>query len=257
MKRLSGLIYSFAIICLLLGAGANADTLRFGVDLNYPPFSSLGSDGKPHGFDVEVAYALCNDMKVNCQIVYQDWPGLVKALDMGKFDAILSSMEITTERKKVVDFTSPYYATPSRLLAAPGVQIAQLGVEHARIGVLTGSTQEYFAQKRWANQGAVVLEYDKTAMALHDLKNHHLDGVLIDCVAGDLALNGPLQNAGMAYVGPVYHNPAYFGEGAGIAVKKGDSALLNRLNQALADLRANGVLQGLKQRYFSARPCGA
>ena len=103
---------------------AAAEWLRFGIDGNYPPFASFGRDGQLQGFDVDIANALCDAMQRQCLIVPQDWDGLIPALNANKFDAILSSMSITAERRKAVDFTDRYYRLPSRMLAAPGTDTA-------------------------------------------------------------------------------------------------------------------------------------
>lgn len=251
----------YRLLCLAfmffsMSTCVRSETLRFGIDLNYPPFSSLGEDGLPHGFDVDMAYAVCAEMKVTCLVVYQDWPGLVKALYLGKFDAILSSMQVTAERKKILDFSDAYYTVPSRMISFRSINPEQFGHQHQRIGVLIGSTQESFAKDRWGAQGAMVRSYDKTAMALHDLKTHHLDAVLMDCIAGDLALNGVLKNSGFNYVGPRYQDAGYFGQGASIAVKKGDTTLQSRLNNALRRMQSTGVYQKIRDKYFSAKQCG-
>ncbi|RBH42288.1 ABC transporter substrate-binding protein, partial [Pseudomonas sp. MWU13-2860] len=114
-----------AAAALLSGFSVQAETLRFGVDLNYPPFSKQGADGKPQGFDIDMANALCGGMKVTCQIVPQDWDGLIPALNANKFDAILSSMQITEERKKAVDFSNKYYNIASRIVAKSGTAVDQ------------------------------------------------------------------------------------------------------------------------------------
>src|SRR6185369_4812389 len=101
---------------LTLGvAQAQEKTLKIGTEGAYPPFNNLTSDGKLVGFDVDIAKALCDEMKAKCEFVTQDWEGIIPALQAGKFDAIIASMSITPERAEKVDFTNKYYNTPSAI----------------------------------------------------------------------------------------------------------------------------------------------
>ena len=82
--------------------------LRVGVEGNYPPFSKMSPDGQLSGFDIDIARALCAQMKAECTLVQQEWDGMIPALNVRKFDLIVASMTISDERKKAVDFRSEY-----------------------------------------------------------------------------------------------------------------------------------------------------
>ena len=124
---------AIAAIGLAFGvAGAAAQQkewkeIRIGTEGAYPPFNNLTADGKLEGFDIDIAQALCDEMKVTCEFVAQEWDGIIPALQAGKFDAIIASMSITPERLKQVDFTRKYYNTPPAI-AAPTGSKATLGL---------------------------------------------------------------------------------------------------------------------------------
>lgn len=230
---------------------AHADTVRFGIDGNYPPFAKQGADGKLQGFDVDIAYALCTAMKASCEIVPQDWDGLIPALNANKFDAILSSMSITDERKKAVDFTNKYYNTPSRMIAKAGTTVSQASFKGKKIGVLRASTQEKFAKDFWGKNGATVVSYGKAPEGFLDLKSGRIDGMFVDSVVGETDFLKSAQGKGFAFVGADYSDSKYFGYGAGIAVKKGNKTLQDRLNQAIALIRKDGSYKKVQDKYFN------
>ena len=105
------------------------DVVRMGTEGAYPPFNTIGTDGVLSGFDIDIAKALCEEMKAECTFVTQDWDGIIPALLAGKFDAIIASMSITDERDQVIDFTAPYIPpSPSAYLALTGADVDLGGV---------------------------------------------------------------------------------------------------------------------------------
>ncbi|MEQ6289073.1 ABC transporter substrate-binding protein [Vogesella sp. GCM10023246] len=239
------------MLLAMLGT-AQGETLRFGMDGNYPPFTKQGADGNLQGFDVDIAQALCQVMQVTCQIVPQDWDGLIPGLNANKYDAILSSMSITAERKKAVDFTNKYYHVPARMIAKAGSSIGAKDFSGKRIGVLRASTQEKYARDVWGKNGANIVVYGKAPEAFLDLKSGRVDGVFVTSEVGDQDFIQTKQGAGYAFVGAPITDVRYFGEGAGIAVKKGNAELVQRLNQAISQIRKNGSYGKIQKKYFSA-----
>ncbi|MGL6070539.1 ABC transporter substrate-binding protein [Craterilacuibacter sp.] len=233
-------------------------TVRIGVEAAYEPFASKSADGKLIGFDIDMANALCAQMKVKCVFVEQDWKGIIPALNAKKYDAIISSMSITDERKKAVDFTDKYYHTPSRLIAKAGSgNGAAASLKGKKIGVLKASIQEKYAHKYYAPAGAVVVPYDNTQQVYLDMNAGRLDGTVADSVEGSAGFLKKPQGKDFAFVGPVLADPAIFGQGAGIALRKGDTALRDGFNGAIKAIRANGTYKKINDKYFAFDAYGA
>ena len=108
MRKLNKTIISFLTILLLLAGNALADKIKIGTEGAYPPWNSKDASGKLIGFEVELAQELCAIMKHECTIVEQDWDGMIPALLMRKFDAIMAGMSITAERQKTITFSQGY-----------------------------------------------------------------------------------------------------------------------------------------------------
>ncbi|KMJ54071.1 ABC transporter substrate-binding protein [Vogesella sp. EB] len=244
-------LLALGTLALALSATVSAETLRFATDASYPPFSKQGADGKMTGFDPDIAQALCAVMKAKCEIVPQDFDGIIPALQAKKFDAVIASMNITEERKKAVDFSDKYYNMASRLVAKQGTQVNAAWFKGKKIGVLRSSIQEKYARDTFAKQGAQLVSYGKAPESFMDLKAGRVDAAFVDAAVGDVDFVKTPNGKGFALVGPDYNEAKYFGVGSGIAVRKGDKALLTRINAALKQIRADGSYDKIQKKYFS------
>ena len=126
--------------------------MKIGTEGAYPPFNNLTADGKLEGFDIDIANALCAEMKVTCEFVTQDWDGIIPALQAGKFDAIIASMSITPERAEKVDFTNKYYNTPSAIAGPKDstipASLTKADLAGKTIGVATSQLVEAILRER-------------------------------------------------------------------------------------------------------------
>ncbi|MCE6981961.1 transporter substrate-binding domain-containing protein, partial [Pseudomonas frederiksbergensis] len=143
-------VIRFAGACALLLAGstlAPAETLKIATEGAYPPFNYVDSDNKLHGFDVDITHALCEQMKVECTLVAQDWEGIIPALMAKKSDAVMASMINTEERRKKIAFTNHYYKTPLSVAVAKDSEItdAQTDFKGYTVGAQSSSTQAIYA----------------------------------------------------------------------------------------------------------------
>ena len=242
---------TLALLALTAGSLAMAQTtLRVGVEGAYPPFSEIGTDGKLKGFDIDIANAVCAQMKVTCTLVQAEFDAMIPALKAKKFDAIVASMSITEERKKAVDFSSKYYSTPARFVTRQDAafEVTEAGLKGKRIGVQRTTIHDRFATATF--KGATIVRYAKQDEIYLELANGRIDGTLMDSVAADVGFLKTPSGKNFVFKGPLYNDPKFFGEGAGIAVRKGDDALRKKLNEAIAAIRADGSYKKIQAKYF-------
>ncbi len=249
---------SVAAFALTLGAAQAQDVLKIGTEGAYPPFNTLTADGKLEGFDIDIANALCDEMKVKCEFVTQDWDGIIPALQAGKFDAIIASMSITDERKEKVDFTKKYYKTPSALVAPKDTDLKGVTKEDLAgktIGVATSTTHYNYAEKTFTD--STLKGYPTSQEFMLDLANGRLDAAEDDISVLEEWLKTP-DGACCKIVGVPSPQPdEIFGEGAGIAVRKGETDLVNKINAAIDAIRDNGKYKAINDKYFSIDVYGA
>ena len=239
---------------LVLAGGAQAKDwtkVRIGVEGAYPPFSSIAPDGSLVGFDIDIAMALCAEMKAECTLVAQDWDGIIPALLAKKYDAIVASMSITEERKQKVDFTNKYYQTPARFVAKTGTiaDISKEALAGKKVGVQRATIHDSFLTDNFGDAVEVV-RYGTQDEANLDLVAGRVDLLLADSVALNEGLLKTDQGKDFAFVGPAYTDPKWFGPGAGIAIRKSDNDLRDQLNAAIDAIRANGTWDKIAAKYF-------
>jgi arginine/ornithine transport system substrate-binding protein len=251
-RRLALAAAAAGLVAFVGPAGAQEkEKLRIGVEGAYPPFSSVTPEGELVGFDIDIAMALCEEMQAECTLVQQDWDGIIPALLARKYDAIVASMSITEERKQKVDFTKKYYQTPARFVAKKGsdVEITPEALEGKKVGVQRATIHDSFLTDNYGDSVEIV-RYGTQDEANLDLVAGRVDLLLADSIALRDGLLKTPEGADFEFVGPSFSDPKWFGEGAGIAVRKGDTELQERLNLAIDEIRANGTWDRIAQKYF-------
>lgn len=249
-KRLALAVSAAALILSVGASQAQEMTLKIGTEGAYPPFNNLTSDGKLVGFDIDIANALCEEMKAKCEFVTQDWDGIIPALQAGKFDAIIASMSITAERKEKVDFTDKYYNTPPAIAAPKDSDIKGVTKEDLAgktIGVQGSTTHFNYSEKTYTD--SEVKAYPTAQEYQLDLANGRLDAVNDDISVLEQWLDSP-EGACCKLIGAVAPDPEIHGPGAGIAVRKGETALVEKFNAAIQAIRANGKYKEINDKYF-------
>lgn len=235
-----------------LSMADEAKPVRIGIEAAYPPFAMKTPEGAITGFDYDIGNALCAEMQVKCVWIEQEFDGLIPALKVRKFDAVLSSMSITDDRKKSVDFTGKYYSTPAKLAMKAGAVINDplVDLQDKKIGVQRSSVYDRYATAVFVPAGAEVVRYSSQNEVFLDLTSGRLDATLADSVNIDDGFLKTDAGKGYAFAGPDFTDVKYFGEGQGIAVRKGDTALAAKINAAILAIRANGKYQEVQDKYF-------
>ena len=233
----------------LLSATAQAETLKIGVEAMYPPYEYKDASGKLMGFDVDLADAVCAKMNVTCEWVESSFDGLIPALNARKFDFINSTMNITEQRKKVINFTQPIYQSPSQLVVKSDVNVDlsadSLLKNNVTVSVLQGSAQETYAKKHWQSKGVKVISYGNQDQAFVDLLNGRVASTFLNTpVAKETFLNKP-EAKNFKIVDEFAKDEAILGEGIAFGVRKDDDKLKKRLDEALQALKEEGVILSL------------
>ncbi len=246
-----------SVFAIGLGSAQAGEMLRIGVEGAYPPFSWKEPDGTLKGFDIDIALALCEKMGRECDLVEQDWDGIIPALLAKKYDAIVASMSITEERKKKVDFTTKYYNTPAKFVAAKdaGFEPTPAGLKGKVVGLQRGTIHQCYMEKMFPDVELKL--YGTQEEVFLDLTAGRIDAQISDSIQ---ALEGFLnQDAGKdyAFLGGDQFDLECHGEGAGIALRKGEDDLRMALNKAIAEIREDGTYQKINDKYFDFDIFGA
>lgn len=227
--------------------------IRVATDGGYPPFSRLAADGRPTGFDVDVASAICLRLAAECEVVATGWDGLLPALEGRKVDLVVASQPITEEARRRVGFTAKYHQIWPRFvgrdLSTP-VDPAPAATRGRRIGVRAGTAHAAYLAAVHAPKGATVVVFPTEADALRALAGDRLDLVFGDALALYDWLD--LDPAGRCcrFVGKPVESTRWFGAGAGISFRPEDRDLGALVDKALVDLDRDGTLDRLVGRYF-------
>lgn len=224
-------------------------TIRFATEATYPPFESVDEFGVLKGFDIDIANALCQQIKAQCTFSVQSFNSLIPSLKLRKFDALIAALGITPEREKEVDFTDSYYEPTASFVALLSKNYTLKSIQGKTIGVQTGSTFERYLHDKY-HRKVKIKTYSSVQDAFLDLIAGRVDLVLADSPIANAWL---LKNGNNFY--GVVEKPiidhVYFGVGYGIAVRKGDTLLLHALNNALKVIKADGTYQSIAKKYFN------
>ncbi|MFD1880489.1 transporter substrate-binding domain-containing protein [Paracoccus pacificus] len=241
-----------AALALTTG-GAMAETLKVGIAAEpYPPFTVPDVSGNWSGFEIDFANAICAKMGDTCEITPTSWDGIIPALTSKKIDMIVASMSITEDRMKTIDFSDPYYNTPAVLVGAKDAP-DYTGPDQLKgkiLGVQTATTHQSYADKHFAGIADIKV-YQTQDEANQDLASGRIDYVQADILPMTDYVNTETGKACCRIVGQVEADKAILGNGVGVGLRKGDTALKDKVNKAIADIRADGTYKTINDKYFT------
>jgi len=227
------------------------EKLRFVTDSDYPPFHYFDEEGALTGFNVDLARAICEALEVECEVRPVEWEDLFAALDKDEADAAIASIRIDADALEKADVTDLYYATPARFIARKDSDLTDIRPETVsgkKIAVVKGTGHEAFVRLYFPQ--AVIVSFDTAEEAQSSLKAAEVDLMFGDGIGLTFWLNGVTSNACCEFRGGPFLDSRFFGEGVGIAVKKGNRRLVDILNYGLEQVHASGRFEGLFLRYF-------
>jgi polar amino acid transport system substrate-binding protein len=229
--------------------------IRFLTEIDYPPFNFAGPDGNPQGFNVDLARMMCEELKVACTIQMRRFETLLPALNENRGDGVIASIAVTAEMRAKVDFTDPYYRTPGRFVArrdSPIDNPLPEKLEGKKVAVVAGTAHEAYLKALFTE--AELKPYPSAEVARLALRQGDVDLLFGDAVSLAFWLNGTDSASCCAFRGGPYLDSRYFGEGVGIAVKKGNDTIRQALNWALFRVWEQGKFTDLWLRYFPVSP---
>lgn len=273
MKKIVSALALGAMMAVAAAGAANAKewkTVRIASEGAYPPWNATDTSGKLTGFEVDLGNDLCKRMKVTCEFVAQDWDGIIPALQQGKYDAIMSAMTITDERKKVIDFSVPYGTEPSVFAVmadSPLAKSLKLGDDRVdlndqgkakpvlekladalkgkAVGVQVSTIQADFMDKHLPK--VTMRTYDKIDNAGIDLSSGRVDAMLGDRSVVEAVVKATPDK--MVIVGPNFIG-GVIGEGMGVGLRKDTADLKAMFDKAIAEALKDGTVKKLSTQHF-------
>lgn len=233
---------------------AAPDKITIATDATFPPFESIDANGKLVGYDVDLMYAICKAAAMNCNVISAPWDGMIPGLMSNKYDALISQLTVTDARRRVMTFSDIYDRPVFRFVAKKGTftDTSPEALKGKVIAVQTGTPMDTYVTKHYP--GSTIKHYDGGSAPYLDLTAGRAD--IFMSYEAQIIYSFLKKEDGKDYqlVGPrlTGKDAPEFGEGVAIAINKKNTALVEKINQGLAKVRADGELGSLNKKYFSA-----
>jgi polar amino acid transport system substrate-binding protein len=229
--------------------------IRFLTETDYPPFNFTGPDGNPAGFNVDLARMICDEIKVTCPVQMRRFETLLDAISSNRGDAIIASLAVTPQLRARLDFSDPYYRVPARFVSRRDSVMREIKpefLEGRKVGAIAGTSHEAYLKTMFTDVELHAYPNDDSLRAA--LRRGEVDFIFGDAISLAFWINGTDSGDCCAFSGGPFVESRYFGEGIGIAVRKGNDLLRQSLNWALFRLWEKGRYTDLWLHYFSVSP---
>lgn len=234
------------LVLLFLAKPVMAEKIVFAVDATWPPMEMIDENREIVGYSIDYMTAVAEEAGFTPEFRNTAWDGIFAGLAAGNYDAICSSVSITEERKNAMDFSIPYYEVKQGLVVPRDSTAKSLeDLQGKTVGAQIGTTGYFAIQKV---SGVNARSYDEIGLAMQDLYNGRIDGVVCDDpVAAQYALNEPRFAERLHLVTVIESDePEYYG----IAVRKGNEEVLDLINKGIQAVKDKGLEDELKQKWF-------
>lgn len=239
------------------GGVAAQERLTIGSECTYFPFNYRDSDGVLKGYDIDVANEIAKRLGAKAEYSCLKFDGLVPALLAGQFDLIAASLSITPQRKERIDFSEAYRLSIGQFVAPKAKKLVLFDAKNevikanfkgVRVGLQRGTTYDSWFQAIVPD--ATVVRYETVEQMYLEIKSGRLDAIMTNPMKTYLEFLSKPDGAGFEVVGPQITDEKYFGTGAGIGLRKGNEALLKRIDAAILDMKKDGTLDKFSKLYF-------
>ena len=259
-KKLFTAVLSVLLICTLLAgcssgsastdsssSGNDENTLVIGVDDQFPPMGYRDDDGNIVGFDIDLAQAVADKLGMELKVQQIDWSAKELELDQGNIDAIWNGLTITDERKEAMDFTDPYLQNAQVIVVKKDSDIAtKADLSGKTVGVQkSSSAKDALDADAIESELKEVVEYEENVSALQDLGIGRTDAVVVGKVVADWYIKD--ENADYKVLDETLAPELY-----GVAVKKGNTELLNKIQTAFDEIVADGTAAQISEKWFGS-----
>ena len=237
-----------AAAVLALGTPALAqETVRIATEGAYAPWNFLNDAGEPAGYEIALGNAICETAGLTCEWIINDWDSIIPNLLAGNYDLIMAGMSITDERLETIDFSDNYFPPdPSKYVAAAGANLDFANLSGARVGVQGGTIQAAYAEENLGGANTIVT-FATADQAMADLAAGNLDTILADGAYLEPVVAA--SNGAIEFVG----EDVMIGGGVGAGIRKEDTKLKAKVNEALASLKADGTVDRLIAEWFEGK----
>lgn len=245
LKKIFALVLALSMLCCFAGCGAKDDNkLVMGTNAAFPPYEYVDDDGAIVGIDAEIAQAIADKLGIELEIKDMEFDSLIPAVQEGSVDIVLAGMTVTDERKESVDFTDSYATGIQVIIVKEDSAIASVDdLEGKTIGVQSGTTGDIYCTDDYGQE--FVKQYNNGALAVAALANGQVDCVIID--------NEPAKAFVAANEGLKILETEYVTEDYAAAISKDNSELLEKVNTAMAELKADGTIADIIEKYIPTK----